>query len=223
MEAGLLNVLEAVTLSALIFAHTDLKAYTTEAVLLGLWSSLVIGVVCNVYSCFYFVIGGAPCATITPLVAELAAAVAISVSSGADVQPIEVAASAMVSVALSSVLAGVGMLLMAHHKMGSIIQFVPTPVMAGFLTGNGWSLLSGSLHLTSGLEIKEWGHLKSEKVPAVIFGFSLGVILFVAKLSSRKRFPYVLPAVLSGAGRLVYIVIYREAQHERGQGSGLAP
>jgi len=179
-------------------------------VLLGLWSSLVIGVVCNVYSCFYFVIGGAPCATITPLVAELAAAVAISVSSGADVQPIEVAASAMVSVALSSVLAGVGMLLMAHHKMGSIIQFVPTPVMAGFLAGNGWSLLSGSLHLTSGLEIKEWGHLKSEKVPAVIFGFSLGVILFVAKLSSRKRFPYVLPAVLSGAGVLVYIVIYIE-------------
>jgi len=121
--------------------------------------------------------------------------------------PREVAATTIVAVSLSTIFGGVGMLAMAHYKMGRLIQFVPTPVMAGFLAGNGWALVSGSLHLTSGLELKEWAHVKSEKIPAILFGLALGITLFLAKLSSRKKFPFILPLLLSVASAMVYIII----------------
>ena len=73
--------------------------------------------------------------------------------------------------------------------------------------GNGWALLSGSLHLTSGLEVWHWSDLPSEKVGAVLYALGLGILLFVCKITANKYFPLLLPALLAVGSAGVYAIM----------------
>ena len=75
------------------------------------------------------------------------------------------------------------------------------------MSGNGWALLSGSLHLTSGLELKDWGDLPSEKVAAVLYAVGLGIVMFCFKLLLKRHFPIALPVLIAIGTTGVYIIM----------------
>ena len=97
-----------------------------------------------------------------------------------------------------TVLVGVIFLLLGTLRLGSLIRYVPYPVVGGFLAGTGWLLLKGGIYVSSGVQVflRTVGDLTREYSlvrwgPAFVFG----VILLVAVRVIKR--PLVIPVVLA--------------------------
>ena len=111
--------------------------------------------------------------TPAPSAAVIAAAVAGAVAAGGDEQFL----TAVLTIALATMLTGAVFLLVGGLRLGNLVRFTPYPVVAGFLAGTGWLLVEGSLDVMTSAH---W-------IPGVAFGIALVAV------ARRLRSPVVLP------------------------------
>ena len=115
----------------------------------------------------------------------------------AGVAPQQVLVTVMMAVVLSTVLVGVLLTVLGVMRRGSLVQFIPFPVVGGFLAGSGYLLWSGAFSVLTGHHL-DLGmpsailHLHWQVVlPAVI------VVIGMLGVPGRKfSHPVVLPVSL---------------------------
>ena len=124
---------------------------------------------------------------------------------------------------LVTVLCGIVFFVIGRFRLGSLIRFVPYPVVGGFLAGTGWLLFKNGVNVSTGMQVKLTNLLQlfkfqlSHLIPALAFG----VILLVA-VRVRKR-PLVIPAVIAIglAGFVLWMVVTGQSIDEVRDGGWL--
>ncbi|MBV7539022.1 cyclic nucleotide-binding protein [Duganella sp. sic0402] len=201
--AGLLSsvimLCYALSYAALIFSG-DLAAYLHSGVLVTLMCCVVVAPVIALSSSIRFTIGG-PDGNSAAILAGMASGIAadLAYTSGQGVL-----VTLLAALALSSLLSGVLLYLLGATKGSALIQFLPYPVMGGYLAGTGYLLLSGSFRVLTG-ERLQWSQLRHlldlpwlAWLPALVV---CGVLMAGAR--RIKRLTLVVPLGI-GAGLLVF-------------------
>ena len=97
-----------------------------------------------------------------------------------------------------TLLTSVTFLVLGTFRLGNFVRFIPYPVVAGFLAGTGWLLMTGGLRVAAGIDLqfRKIGEFAdtfflARWLPAFIFGVGLLVATRVVKR------PLVIPVVLA--------------------------
>ena len=116
--------------------------------------------------------------------------------------------TAALLIAVSSLTTGALLFVLANWKRGNVIQYVPFPVIGGFLAGTGLLLLEGALRVLTGVPLGAAmpGVLMRlpllATVPALFVGVSL---LVLTRITPGSRFVVVLPSVMTLGIAVFYI------------------
>lgn len=94
-----------------------------------------------------------------------------------------------VTLVLSALLSGIALVLLGRLRLGRAIRYVPYPVVAGFIAGTGWLLITGSVRVVG----MGW-----PLVALAVFA----TVLYVANL--RWNSPLVLPLAVGGGILVAY-------------------
>ena len=213
LTAGMLSTLVmlcyAMSLGTLVFS-ADLAHYADLGVPTALVSCVVTAFVIALTSSMRFNIGG-PDSNATAFLAGVAAGVASSVRADGG-SPQAIVLTVLISIAVCSIVTGAILYAIGSSKRGRSLQFVPYPVVGGFLAGTGFLLIQGAFRVITGHPM-QWHTLVLLKdlswlawLPALAVGTAamaltriwrhpaalpvtlvLGVILFYALLSLTGR------------------------------------
>jgi len=115
----------------------------------------------------------------------------------------------LAAIILTSLATGAVFLALGQFRLGSLIRFIPYPVIGGFIAGTGWLLVSNSVRMMTGIPLGFRGLpllLQPETLlhwlPGAIFGVALLVIL------RRWRHFTIMPAMLLGVLGLFYLLLW---------------
>ncbi|MCO6452554.1 MAG: SLC26A/SulP transporter family protein [Caldilineales bacterium] len=202
---GLLQVVLAVSFSALIYTGPLADALPV-GIGLTLAGALALVIVITALSSWPGMVAcnqDVPATILAVIVAGVAAAMPATAG-----QP-DMLATVLIAVALASVLTGLVAWLLGRFKLGSLVRFVPYPVLGGFLAGTGWLLVVGAVSfmtdtsatlanlptLATAGEAVQW-------LPGVALGF---IMLFLLK---RYSHPLLFPATLVVASILFFVFLF---------------
>ena len=111
--------------------------------------------------------------------------------------------------AVTSLVTGIGFLLMGSFRLGGLIRFIPYPVIGGFLAGTGWLLVNGSFGVmaNASLTLTGFPHLLQAGVldrwlPGLIFAILLYLVV------RRYNHFLIIPALVLAATLVFYIVLW---------------
>lgn len=114
-------------------------------------------------------------------------------------------ATLVMLIVVTSVATGLVFMLLGRFRLGSLVRFLPYPVMGGFLAGTGVLLLEGAIGLMTGAEfgraVFEPGQL-IRWLPGILFGVALLLVL------QRSRSPLALPAAIVAMTALFYLIAW---------------
>ncbi len=117
--------------------------------------------------------------------------------------------TAVVAIAITTLLTGGLFLLLGYFRLGNLIRFIPFPVIGGFLAGTGVLLVRGALSVMSGmpLSLSSLDSFLSSSgllqwLPVSLLGFRMLVLL--------RRFKHflIIPGIVVGASIVFYVLIY---------------
>lgn len=116
--------------------------------------------------------------------------------------------TAMLAAALSTVVSGVGMVLLGVFRLGEIVRFIPFPVVGGFLAGTGWLILLGGLGIVLA-EPASIGIFTTVPEPAALLRLGLAALFVAALVLAMRRYasPLVLPVVV-----LIAVAVFNVAR-----------
>ncbi|RQH07138.1 SulP family inorganic anion transporter [Paraburkholderia dinghuensis] len=159
LAAGLVSTLVmlcyAMSLGTMIFS-ADLARYTMLGVPTALVSCVVTALVIALTSSMRLNIGG-PDSNAAAFLAGVAAGVASSVrADGGSAQTVLL--TVLLAIALCSVVTGIILYAIGSSKRSRSLQFLPYPVLGGFLAGTGYLLLAGAFRVMTG-ESLHWDSL----------------------------------------------------------------
>ncbi|MBI5520435.1 MAG: cyclic nucleotide-binding domain-containing protein [Desulfovibrio sp.] len=191
---GLLLIVVQLSLATFIFSG-PLAQFAPAAAGLTLFGTFVMCVVVALGS-------GFPSAVCVPedasaaIMASVAAALASGMAaSSADPRAAFVTVGA--AMGLSTLATAVFFVVLGRFRLGNLIRYIPFPVVAGFLAGVGWLLVSGGFAIMVGIPLGFAG-LPKLVDPQIVFRWLPGVGMAAALLlgMARCRSPFVLPLVL---------------------------
>ncbi|KXU84927.1 cyclic nucleotide-binding protein [Paraburkholderia monticola] len=142
----------AMSLGTMIFS-ADLARYAMLGVPTALVSCVVTALVIALTSSMRWNIGG-PDSNAAAFLAGVAAGVASSVRADGG-SPQTLILTVLIAIALCSVVTGVILYAIGSSKQGRSLQFLPYPVLGGFLAGTGYLLLAGAFRVMTG-EALNW-------------------------------------------------------------------
>jgi len=179
---GFNAVLTALTFSALIYTGSLGEYYTTGFSLI-LMGAIITLVVTSLFSSLPTIIAE-PQSEPFPIIVLMSASIAaMLVAKGLTGS---LFSTVLVGVGLSAIATGITFFLLGKFKLGSLVSFMPYPVIGGFLTGVGWLLLTGSLNMLTDIPItyKDISSLFKEPIllkwiPALVYAALL--LLFTRK------------------------------------------
>ncbi len=180
LVAGIFRVIVALSFAALIFSG-GLANHVANGIGLLLYGAVVIGVVVTLTSSLPGVMA-APQDAPAAILALVAAAIAGNMPASA---PADATYSTVVAaIAGTSLLTGAFFFALGRLKLGSLVRFVPYPVVGGFLAGTGWLLVQGGVGVMTGAPfgLSQLSYLLQPDVlaqwlPGLLFGILLLVIL----------------------------------------------
>lgn len=111
-------------------------------------------------------------------------------------------ATLMMLIAVTSVATGLFFMLLGRFRLGSLVRFLPYPVMGGFLAGTGVLLIEGAIGLMTGGGLGA-ALFQPETLPRWLPGILFGVALLV--VLQRSRSPMTLPAAIVAMTALFYL------------------
>ncbi|MBK9261868.1 MAG: SLC26A/SulP transporter family protein [Polyangiaceae bacterium] len=202
--SGTLVATFSITLAALIFSG-NLTQYLSRGIGMALAGSAIVGVIVSLGSSFRPAIA-APQENTAVVLALVASAIGTNMAARGGGDPFPTIVAVFI---LSALVTGGVFLLLGVLRLGTIVRFIPYPVVGGFLAGTGWLLLTGSISvmIDAPLTLGNLGALL--KMGALINwlpGLALGVVLTL--LIRRYHHFLLLPGLLVAAIGLFYAIIY---------------
>ncbi|MDJ0580252.1 SulP family inorganic anion transporter [Crocosphaera sp.] len=187
-----LSIIWAVSCSNLIFSGS-LSPYISIGIALILISNIVTGL---------FIASRTSLPGIIPSIQEppvaILSVIASTIVAPSSLDNIETTLlTLIVIIILTGILSGIVFFTLGFFRLGSLVRYVPYPVIGGFLAGTGWLLVSGIIRNYAGIELSlndfsqlfSW-EILSHWLPEFIFAFLLLITLrFV-------RHCLVLPAIM---------------------------
>jgi sulfate permease, SulP family len=138
-----------------------------------------------------------------PVIAAAMSTTALQMSGPPEVR----VATVLAILGVSTSLTGLLLLIVGRLRLGSLVRFVPYPVIAGFLAGAGWLMLSGGLSLVLGAKaplemLRQLGEptILARAIPALLFAISISVG------TRRLAHPFVIPGALVLAGLTFFAI-----------------
>ena len=201
--AGVVSGFLAIVLSigfANLLLPGDMRVYTPVMVGMTLFSTMILNAVGALTSPIR---GGVSVVQEVPIVAMASAATALAAGM-AGAAAGDTIVTLVVFFMATTTLSGAALLGLGIFRLGSLIRFVPYPVVGGFLAGTGWLILQGGLTVIIGGPLT-LDALPSFMEPAVLVKCALGAafIVVVVFLRSRSDGSLVVPAAI-----LVAIMLY---------------
>jgi len=188
--AGMIAVSNTISLGATIFSG-DLARYIPLGIGMALFSGLVINAAMSLISSHLGTIAF-PKAVTTPIVAMMAAQVALDMPSSATPDEVFTTVAAMIGV--STLGAGLIFLFFGIFGLGKLIRFMPYPVFGSFLAGGGWLLLEGGFSVMTELPLRADALSRWFHPPAILLwgpGLFYAIICFL--LQRRLKNDAVIP------------------------------
>ncbi|MFO0761196.1 MAG: SulP family inorganic anion transporter [Byssovorax sp.] len=202
--SALLGIFFSITFAVLIFKQ-DLSPSLPHGIGIILASSCVTGAFTALLSSFRPVVAG-PQENSSVILTVMAAAIARSMPAGADPVPTLVVAFGLTSLATALLF-----FILGTFRLGTIVRFIPSPVVGGFLAGTGWLLVQDSLGVITGLSgfsfhLDQLPRLFEPGVPFTwLFGVAFGVLLTL--MLRRQTHFLVLPGLLVGGIGLFFLLL----------------
>lgn len=203
LVAGVLAVTFMFSYSAVIFTG-DLASYVPRATGQMLFGAVVISLVVGLFSQFRGVVA-LPQDNPTAIIAVMIAA--LSQTLGSDANPETLFLKATIVMILSSIVGGLIFFAIGHWKLTSLVQYVPYPVIAGFLAGTGWLLFKGSFSVMAGVAF-DFGDIASLVSVANLWLPGAVFALVVLVISQRFTHAMVMPALIIGAVGLFHLLLF---------------
>ncbi|MDJ0845852.1 SulP family inorganic anion transporter [Crocosphaera sp.] len=177
--AALISIIWAVSSSHLIFSGS-LSPYISIGIGLILVSNIVTGLLIASRTSLPGIIPSIQ----EPPVAILSV-IASTIITQSSVDNIETTLlSLIVIIILTGVLSGIVFFTLGFFRLGSLVRYVPYPVIGGFLAGTGWLLIAGIIDNYTGIKVSfdNLSHLFSWEIlihwfPEFFFALSLVIIL----------------------------------------------
>lgn len=202
LVTGMINVIVTISLAALILTG-DTSPYVPNGIgllLLGGVPALLLVGFFSSYKGSIVVTQDAPGA----ILAVMAAGIIQSISSAS---PFEKFVTVTAVIVLTTLLTGISFILLGYFRLGSLVRFLPYPVIGGFLAGTGYLLLTGGIGVMADVpfNLSSLGPLfQATILPHWAPGLVLAVIM-LAVLHRTKHF-LILPGMLLGTIVLFYLI-----------------
>ncbi len=192
-------------MAALIFSGEQ-SAHLAAGIGMALIGACLVGGIVALKASSPLTIAG-PQSASSVIIALSVSVIATSLSSVGSSE--QIFPTVFVFIVLTSFLVGLFLFILGRFRLGSLIRFVPYPVVGGFLAGTGWLLCAGSIRVMTGeaLPLEKLPRLFQSDwlvlwLPGLIFGF---VLLVTLRLSDRI---WVMPSLLLGAIVLFYLTLW---------------
>lgn len=201
---GLIGVIRAISYAALIFSG-DLSPYLNVGVGLAVFSTAAISIVVALTSSIPGMIA-TPLAAPTAVLAMMAAAIASQLVN--ITPPNEILFTVITAIALGSLGTGLFLWILGRLGLGQLIQFIPYPVVGGFMAGTGWLLVRGAFQVMTDEELTmttiSWFFQSDHWLH-----WGVGAFIAIGLLIVSKRFQHflVMPSLLVMATALFYLVL----------------
>lgn len=193
---GVIEIVLAVAFTALIFRGT-LAVHQSSAVALLLAGSVALLAVTSLLSSVPGTTGSIQDTT-SVLLALAAGQAVLGLPEQARF------ATAVAVVVGGSAAVGLACLLLGALRLGSLVRFVPYPVIGGFMAGTGWLLVTGGFSvMTAGAPMAEM--TSADATVLWLPGAALAVVVFLAV--KRSAHPMALPGMLAAALVLFYAAL----------------
>lgn len=187
--AGLLAVVVTSSFAPLLFRGV-LAPYLPVGVGLALMATVVVAVTVSLTSSYPGTIA-IPQDRTAPILALLAASTQASLPSDASAE--RVFATVITALVLTCLANGLFLLLLGRFRLGSLIRFLPYPVVGGFLAGSGWLMILGALTPTHpDGSPAGWGaalHGAGALQAIVVLAFGTGLFLATRRWSEVVAIP----------------------------------
>ncbi|CAE6713900.1 hypothetical protein R69927_06938 [Paraburkholderia domus] len=208
LSAGMVSTLVmlcyAMSLGTLIFS-ADLARYAELGVPTAFISCVVTALVIALTSSMRMNIAG-PDGNATAFLAGVAAGVASSVRADGGA-PQTILLTVLIAIALCSVVTGVILYAVGSSKRSRSLQFLPYPVVGGFLAGTGYLLLAGAFRVVTG-ESLNWHTLALvTHLNWLVWVPALLVCVLATLLSRTWKHAAALPITLAFGVALFYLFL----------------
>ena len=112
------------------------------------------------------------------------------------------------AITIASLLTGAAFLALGWLRLGSLIRYIPYPVIGGFLAGTGWLVASGALKTMTGIPLK-LVNLERLSQPEALLLWLPGVVFGIVLLLLVRRFKHYLisPLMILGAVLVFYLIL----------------
>src|SRR5262249_55698360 len=197
------TVIAAASFASLIF-NGALDGLVPIGIRMALTTAVIVGAVVALTSSCQAVIA-IPQDRVVPILALLAASIALRMPLASAEQKGMAVLSALVMVTLIS---GLFLFGLGRLRLGNLIRYIPFPVIGGFLAGSGWLLVLGGLRVMMGepIHFAAAGNLfHAPQLWHWLPGLALGILLFW--LSKRVKNQFFIPAMLPIGIGLFYVAI----------------
>ncbi|KAG3095240.1 hypothetical protein PI125_g16313 [Phytophthora idaei] len=168
--------------ATMIFSHPDFSETLPMLTKLVFASSTMHQLVITSLSPLPFAIGQVQD---TGMIFLASMASSIMTELGSTVPLVERIATVLVHLSISTMLVGVGLILTGKAKLASLVQYLPTPVIGGYLAYVGFFMVKGGVSLTTGVSLASvhgWAVLMSSShsltllAPGLIGGIMLSIL-----------------------------------------------
>lgn len=205
LVSGILTVIVEISFAALIFSG-DLSGYVSDGIGLTLFGAFVVGIVGAVTSSF-------PGTVILPqdspvaILALMAAIIANSMP--ATAMPEDAFLTVVAAITITSLLTGAFFLGLGTFKLGSLIRYIPYPVVGGFLAGTGWLLVQGAIGVMADASLS-FSQLPYLLQADVLVRWLPGLVFAVLLLMILRRYSHflIIPTTLLVAIGLFYVLLW---------------
>ncbi|GAB4822722.1 hypothetical protein N2152v2_009768 [Parachlorella kessleri] len=119
-------------------------------------------------------------------------------------------ATALMVLTLSTTAVGLLIILTGLLKLASLVQYVPLPVVGGYLAYVGWFCLAAGISLASGVQVSTPETLinLANKAALIKLAPAVGAALLIALILRRFRSPFALPVLLLMIPAVFYVVLW---------------
>ena len=180
---GILLIPVSISFTSIIYSDPFFQPYLPQLVKLVLFSSLVHQIAFTALSSLPFAVGQVQDAGLVFLSAMSTTTVASMRSANPSISPESVLSTVIVELSLSTLLLGIALVIMGRLKLGSIVQYLPVPVIGGYLAFIGFFCGRAGLAMMSGPLPLQW-----------LPGCAMGCLMYL--LLSTVKSPLVLPTCM---------------------------
>ncbi|KAJ8575874.1 hypothetical protein ON010_g3337 [Phytophthora cinnamomi] len=194
--------------ATIIFSHPEFADALPMLTKLVFASSMVHQLVITSLSPLPFAIGQVQD---TGMIFLASMAASIMTELGPTVPLVERIATVLVHLSISTMLVGVGLILTGKARLASLVQYLPTPVIGGYLAYVGFFMVKGGIALTTGVSLasaRGWGVLMSSSHSLMLLAPGLAGGVMLAVLTSRFRHFAVFPSCILVLPASFFLVLW---------------